>query len=143
MDFSVMLQPSYWLTLDPPQVMGLIGNVVFGLFVLCFVLGIVSRIVASNKKHDKYIEELGGRVGTFFVTMGLLGIMLFFLSFERVQFFGARFWYPVWLIIGLGWAFFIARFAKRDIPAMRLRDLNRKAVSKYLPRRRNKKKKRR
>ena len=143
MDIFTIIQPSYWLTIDPPQVNGFLGNLVFGAFILCFVIGIVSRIVASNRSQDRYIEQLGQRVGTLFVTMGLLGILLFFFSFERVQLFGARFWYPVWLVGVLVWVYYILRFAKRDIPAMRQRDLNRKSVSKYLPQRKSKKKKRR
>ncbi|MBT5807885.1 hypothetical protein HOI18_01270 [Candidatus Uhrbacteria bacterium] len=135
--------PSYWLTLSPPQVNGTIGHLVFGFFVLCFVVGIVSRIVASNRTEDKYIEKIGQRIGTLFVTMGLLGVLLFFFSFERVSLFGARFWYPVWLIATGVWAFYIVRFIRRDVPAMRLRDMERKAISKYLPTGRKRKKRRR
>lgn len=143
MDFATLIQPSYWLTIQPPQVVGGLGSFVFGFFVLCFVVGIVSRIVASNRSQDRYIEELGKRVGALFVTMGLIGILLFFFSFERIQFFGGRFWYPLWLIGTIVWAYFIFRFAKNDIPKMRNRDMRRRAVNKYMPARKKKKKKKR
>jgi hypothetical protein len=140
---SSFFSPSYWFTLSPPQVNGTLGHLVFGFFVLCFVAGIVSRIVASNRIEDQYIEQIGGRIGTLLITMGLLGVLLFFFSFERVTLFGARFWYLIWILTTALWVFFIVRFIKRDIPSMRQRDIERKAISKYLPTGSKRKKKRR
>jgi len=140
---SQLFSPSYWFTMSPPQVGGTLGNIVFGVFLLLFVVGIVARIVASNRTEDPYIQQIGRRVGSMFVTMGLIGVLLFFFGFEHIQFFGGRFWYPLWVIGVLVWGFFIVRYVKRDIPAMRLRDLDRKEQSRYLPKKKRKKKKRR
>lgn len=140
---SQFFNPLYWLTMSPPQVEGVLGRVVFGVFLLLFVVGIVARVVASNRTEDPYIQQIGRRAGSLLVTMGILGVLLFFFSFEHIQFFGARFWYPVWVIAFLIWAFFVVRFIKRDIPQMRAHDILRKEQARYLPRRNQKKRRRR
>ncbi|PJA45094.1 hypothetical protein CO174_04635 [Candidatus Uhrbacteria bacterium CG_4_9_14_3_um_filter_50_9] len=143
MNFLILLNPNYWFTIEAPLVTGLMGNVLFGVFALCFLLGIVTRVVASNRTKDLYVQKLGQRAGTLFVTMGLLGVVLFFFSYERIQFFGGRFWYPLWLVGLIVWLLVLVRYARRDIPAMRERDMNRKSVSKYLPAKKKKRKKKR
>lgn len=131
---SSFFQPSYWFTMSVPEVGGLLGTLVFVVFVATFVLGLVGRIVVDRKTTDRYKREIGGRVSNLLVTMGILGAVLFFFSFERIQLFGARFWYPTWLLATLVWAWFIVRYLRRDVPAKRAREESLKAQGKYLPR---------
>lgn len=131
---SFFLQPSYWLTLSAPEVVGWLGNVVLAVFVVMLVAGIVGRIVVDRKSTDRYQREIGGRIASMLITMGILGAILFFFSFERIQLFGARFWYPVWILATVVWTGFIVRYVKRDIPAQKVRAQRLHAQSKYLPR---------
>ncbi len=124
----------YWLTLQPPEVGGLLGGLVFGLFVLFLVFGIIGRIVVDRKGDDRYKRDVGSRISSLLVTMGLLGVILFFFSFEGIQLFGARFWYPLWVLATLVWVFFLVRYVKRDIPAKREREERLREQGKYLPR---------
>ena len=132
---SSLLQPTYWLTLQPPEVGGLLGSIVFGVFVLFLVFGIIGRIVVDRSGEDRYKREIGSRVSTLLVTMGILGVSLFFFSFEGIQLFGARFWYPIWIVATIVWAFFLVRYMKRDVPAKRAREESLREQGKYLPRR--------
>lgn len=127
--------PSYWFTLHPAEVGGLSGNIIFGIFVLLFVLGIIARIVASNKTKDRYVQNFGMRTGSMLITMGIIGIVLYFFSYERVYLLGARFWYVLWLIGLIVWAVFLFRFASKTVPEMRKRDSVRAQYRKYFPRR--------
>jgi len=131
--------------MQSPEVTGALGTVVFILFVLCLVLGIVGRIVTDRKEQDRFKREIGGRISTLLISMGFLGLLLFFFSFERVQFFGARFWYPAWLIIAGVWAYHIVKYIRVEIPAVKERMASRIAAGAYLPKskKRHKKKKRR
>lgn len=130
---SSFFQPTYWFTLQPPEIGGILGYIVFGVFVAFLILGIVGRIVSDQKGNDRYKKEIGSRISSLFITMGVLGIILFFFSFEEIQLFGARFWYPVWAIATAVWIFFLVRFVKQEIPAKRLREESLKAKAKYLP----------
>ncbi len=131
---SSFFQPMYWLTLQPPEVGGLLGGLVFGFFVLFLVFGIIGRIVVDRKGDDRYKRDVGSRISSLLVTMGLLGVILFFFSFEGIQLFGARFWYPLWVLATLVWVFFLVRYVKRDIPAKREREERLREQGKYLPR---------
>ena len=128
-----LLKPMYWLTMNPPEVAGLLGTIVFVVFVLFFVLGIVGHLVAERKGSDRFVREAGHKISTLLITMGLLGVLLFFFSFEAIRMFGARFWYPVWAIVVLVWTFLIFRYLKRDVPLMRAREASRRAQRQYLP----------
>ncbi|MBI4256771.1 hypothetical protein HY626_01800 [Candidatus Uhrbacteria bacterium] len=131
---SSFIQPTYWLTLQPPEVGGFLGSIVFGFFILFLILGITGRIVVDRRGDDRYRREIGSRISGLLITMGLLGIILFFFSFEEIQLFGARFWYLVWTIAVFVWTFFIVRFVRRDIPEKRAREIALREQGKYLPR---------
>lgn len=131
---SALLQPSYWLTIQPPEVGGWLGTVVFGVFLGCLVLGIVGRIVVDRRGDDRYKKDAGGRISSLLITMGTLGVILFFFSFEGIQLFGARFWYPVWGIGLLVWTYFIVCYVKYTVPVRRKREQQLREQGKYLPR---------
>ena len=72
--------------------------------------------------------------------MGILGVLLYFFSFEGIRLFGARFWYPVWMIVTVVWALLIIRFVTKDIPHAQEQTQTRQAIAKYLPGKKIKKK---
>lgn len=129
--------------MSPPEVGGLLGTITFILFIAFFIFGIVGRIVADRKGDDRHVRDIGNRISTLLVTMGVIGMILFFFSFEQIDLFGARFWYPTWVVTVLVWTFFIVRYVKRDIPAKKSRSEKLRAHAKYLPKSGNKKKRRR
>lgn len=89
--------------------------------------------VARSRVTDRYLLSAIEKATALLITMGLLGILLYFFSFERIRFFGARFWYPLWLI-GTGvWAYSIFRFVKRDVPLKRQQVIERQEKRKYFP----------
>lgn len=123
-----------WLSLDPPNVTSGLGRVLVIIFVLMFLMGMVLRAVrARQKKEDAYVREMFRRMASLLTTMGVLGIVLGFLGFENVRFLGGRFWYPIWLIATLVWAFFIIRYVKKQVPLMKAREKEREEKYKYIP----------
>lgn len=136
--FQNFFDPSAWFTLAPAQVGGVSGNIVFAAFFLLFVLGIVCRIVASHKVNDRYCRDMGLRIGSLLITMGLLGILFYFFSYERIRLFGSRFWYLLWLIGVLVWTVSLARYAHTVVPSMKHREAERAQRRKYFPPRRKK-----
>ena len=128
-----MLNPLYWFSLQPANVDGLLGNLLFGFILLLFLAGVVCRIVIMNKKQDHYVKMIGKRLITLCLTMGFLGVMMYFFSYEGIQLFGARFWYPMWVLGFVVWGTFITRFALKEIPALREKNLRQHAKSKYIP----------
>ena len=127
------IQPKLWLTLAPAAVDGVFGKVLFGFFLLLFVVGIVCRIVLMRTSKDRYVKMIGQRLSAFFLSMGFIGMVLFFFSYEEIRFFGARFWYVLWLVFGIVWAVSLVRFATKEVPHMREQHLKQHAKSKYIP----------
>lgn len=126
--------------MNPPQVGGILGNVVFFVFVLCAVLGIIGHIVTDRHKKDRYVRQIGKRISTLLITMGISGVVLYFFSFEEIRLFGAKFWYLVWMIVVVVWALLIIRFVRKDIPRAQEQTQARQAVARYLPGKKTKKK---
>ncbi len=131
--FNQFIQPSYWFTLAPAQVDGMSGTLIFGFFVLLFVLGIVMKIVSKQRVKDTYLLEVARKGITLLVTMGLLGSVLYFFSYERIRFFGARFWYVIWLIGLAYWIFCLVRFVKTEVPTKRQEEKSKAEHKKYFP----------
>ncbi|MBI5369649.1 hypothetical protein HZA85_00435 [Candidatus Uhrbacteria bacterium] len=127
------LSPGYWFSLRPALVGGLTGNIIFSAFVILFVLGIVSRIVAKQKSQERFVRDLGARAGSLLATMGLLGVLLYFFSFERIPMLGARFWYLFWVIGAIVWIIFLVRYARVTLPQRQQRDQERAQLRRYLP----------
>lgn len=128
-----MFNPLYWFSLQPANVDGLLGKMLLGFVLLLFLAVVVCRIVIMNKKQDHYLKMIGKRLITLCLTMGFLGVMIYFFSYEGIQLFGARFWYPIWGLGFVVWGAFIARFALKEIPALREKNMRQHAKSKYIP----------
>ena len=131
--FNQLLQPSYWFTLAPAQVDGLSGKIIFGVFALMFVIGIVMKIVSTHRVKDTYLLDIARKVIILLVTMGLIGSVLYFFSYERIRFFGARFWYVIWLAVLGYWIYGIVRFVQQEVPAKREQEQAKEAHKKYFP----------
>ncbi len=64
----------------------------------------------AKKKSDHMIWAEGGkRFASMALWMGTLGLLLVFFTHELAYFFGARFWYLVWLLVFL---ILLGRFIK-------------------------------
>jgi hypothetical protein len=131
-------QLSYWLTTEPPVVGGTIGYILFGVFLLFVMTGMIVRVRRMNQLKDKFEKRLLSQISIMLIAMGLLGLILYFLSFEGIAFLGARFWYPVWLLGLIGWVSWIVYYAKIKIPERRKYNGARESFGKYLPRKKKK-----
>jgi peptidoglycan/LPS O-acetylase OafA/YrhL len=132
-DLRPLVYPSYWLTLEPPNVWDGAGRLLAVLFVGMLIASVVVR---RRKAADKLQAELYRRVSSMLATMGSVGIVLYFLSYEGIRLLGARPLYLAWIVGLVVWIVSIVRFAKREVPAVRQDDLDRRAIQKYLPKRR-------
>ncbi len=128
-----LLNPLYWFSFQPAAVDSLFGKILLGVFLALFLLGIISRMVLEQRTHDRYVILAGKRLITCFITMGFIGLVLYFFSYENISVFGARFWYVIWFLGLIVWSVLLARFITRDIPALREKNQRDHAKSKYIP----------
>lgn len=119
--------------MDPANVGGLIGKGLFGFFLALVLIGVVCRIVLMKKTNDRYLKMIGKKFATFCLTTGLLGVVLYFFSYEEIRLFGARIWYPLWVIGFIAWGVVLVRFTTKDVPALREKNMKQSAKTKYIP----------
>lgn len=135
-DLRPLFSSSYWLTLDPPAVWTSAGSSLAVIFVGMLVASVVVRRMKVPQAVDRHQAIVYRRVVSMLATMGSIGLVLFFFSFQEIRLFGARFLYLVWIAGTAWWAIAIARYAKRDVPEARAREIERREREKYLPKRR-------
>lgn len=133
-DLRPLLEPNFWFALQPNALSPLFEKGFFTIFGAMIIIGAVIRIVARQKKHDKYLILVFRRLATMFITMGFIGLVWFFFTFEFIYLLGSRFWFLVWLIGLIIWTVQIIRFAKVKVPQMREEGERKAQENKYLPR---------
>jgi len=101
------------------------------------------RIVSNRHERERYVAAIFAKVGYLLVTMGILGLIWFFFTYEQIPLLGARFWFLVWLLGVVAWVLWILRFTYKQVPSLRQRDKDRIERRKYFPPRKKKKKFRR
>ncbi len=131
-DLIKFLQPAYLFELRPFTTWNTIESIMvfFGLIVLA---GIIIKIYKEIKKGEKFQAKLLEKIISLCIVMGVLGILLTWLRYERVQILSARFWLIVWLIVTLIWLYPIVKYYLKVVPEAKKRSEEKKLYSKYLP----------
>ncbi len=131
----MIFSPSFWFDLTPNALSPFFEQLFFVVFAVLIIGGAVLRIVAKNKMTDKYARIIAKHGAQIAFVAGVTGFIIYFFTFEEIQFFGSRFWFLVWgigIIVALVRLF---RYAKKTVPQLRLRDQSHADSNKYLPRR--------
>lgn len=132
-DLRPLINPTFWLNTNPPPISADSERVLFFAFAVVMILGAIIRLVATRRKEDRHVTETFNRLGNACVTMGFLGLVLFFFSFEGIPLLGARFWYLLWAVGFLYWLGMTLRYVVKVVPLERKAELERQAKEKYLP----------
>jgi len=134
---SALLNLSFWFNLSPDPLMP--GSFRFLELVFCALIlfGVVAKIVSVVKKSD-YLFAVGAKklVSPFF-WMGVLGLILLVLDYERVTFFNSRFWYLLWALGFIVWMVFVMKKLIHDLPERKKIIDDRKKLEKWLPKKKN------
>ncbi len=134
---------SFWFDKTPVPLTPGFEKAFFILFVLCLIAGAVVRIIAKRREREQYVAAIFAKVGYLLVTMGILGLIWFFFTFEQIPLLGSRFWFLIWLLGIIAWVLWILRFVYKEVPQLRQRDKDRVERMKYFPPRKKKKKSKR
>ncbi len=129
----LLLSWSYWFSLQARELMPAAKLAMIAAFAALFVLGVIASILAKKKSGSMLWAEGGKRFASFGIKMGLLGLLLVFFTHELVYFFGARFWYLVWLVIALWWLVAIVRYLIAVVPKQSAAFAEKARIEKWLP----------
>lgn len=133
--FSPLVDWHFWFDLTPTRLASTFEAMFFALFALTIIAGAVIRMMVRNGSYDKYRAEMLKRIAGICSMTGIVGLVWFFLTFEEIQFFGARFWFLVILVGVVVAVIRLILFVRREVPVLQHREQSRAEVNKYLPRR--------
>ncbi|MBI4142560.1 hypothetical protein HY480_01650 [Candidatus Uhrbacteria bacterium] len=110
---------SSWFSLIPPA-LGLASARLWGAIgLLSVIAAVVVRRMARRRQGPEFLKQPWVRAARLLTTSGVFLWLLLFFRYERIPFFGARFWL-LFLIIGdLVWIAAILRHYFIRIPAQR------------------------
>lgn len=132
-DFSTVLQPKYWFDLTPGPMSGTSEKILLAFFALLFIAGLVLRTMERRKKMERFVARAFHRGAHIGLTMGAIGIIFLFFSFEQVRLFSALFWYLLWVIGFLIWLGFVLYEYLKVAPREKQLENIRRQREKYLP----------
>jgi len=124
-----LLSFNYWFDLSPEPFMFLANIVIVAFLGLLLIGGILFLIL---QKKNKLYKVLFGKINNFCFINLIIGVLLFFFSWQEAYFLSARFWYLLWLIIMVVW---LLEIRKKNGKISDLRDKRKKRqeFEKYLP----------
>ena len=138
---SPLFDLSFWFSRFPQPLTAVYEKVFFIIFVAVLVAGVVVRIISNQRERDRYAELIYHKIATLLITMGILGLVWFFFTYEQIPLLGGRFWFLFWVLGTAGWAAGIAIYAYKTVPRLRIEEHQRKEKMKYFPPRKKKRKK--
>ena len=100
---------TYWFSMNPGALIPWAQKGLIFLIVIFFGLAIYAKYAVKNNALD-LPKITVKRLSSFFITNGIIGLVLLFLTYERISFFSSRFWFLFW---GAGIVFYLYHLDKK------------------------------
>lgn len=133
MTLPPLLTPGYWFDPVPPPFLPFVDRLLLVAFMGLAIVGIIAHLARLRAGLEKMTRRAVGRAGTLLITMGLFGLLLWTLAYERVPYLSMRMWYLVWSVLFVIWGYRIYRFVFVEIPSRQKQNEEREAINKWLP----------
>ncbi len=124
-----LLSWSFWFNLRPPAMLPLFNYLFIAILIIFLILAIVAVII---KNRHKLYRSFWKKFYSFSAINLMIGLLLFFFSYQRAPFLSARFWLAIWGISAIIWLIFLLLEIKK-IPLKRQQLEKDQAFRKYLP----------
>ena len=127
---KTLLTVGYWFNMRPGAIEGnfQLAFVFFlgTLFALAFIFWLL-------KKRQKGIyTKIWSKLFSFSYINLIIGLFLFFFTFELLPFLSMRIWFLIWLLAMVAWIGYIVRMLLQ-IPKIKEENAKLKAFNKYIP----------
>lgn len=134
---SALLNLNFWFNIYPDPLLPKSFRFLELVFLALILLAVAAKIAGVVKKSD-YLFAIGAKkIAAPFFAMGILGLILLLMDYERAAFFSSRFWYLVWAIGFVVWMIFVLKKLMRDLPERKRKIDERKKLEKWLPKKKN------
>jgi hypothetical protein len=132
-----LLTLSFWFGTLPPPFMPKIGMFLLSLPITMVFVGALALLFTLRAGTDKLVRRAVARAGRALLNWGIVGLLLFLFSFERVPFLSMRFFWLLWAVwIGVQ-TYKMWRYASVDLPAVKQERAERDQYEKWLPKKKS------
>ena len=133
-----IFEMSYWFTTAPGPISRSTAYIFLVLFGVCIIAGVGSVFYRKKVKNlDKMYKDIYTRSTNALLTMGFLGLLWLFFSYETIPFFSGRYFFIVWFLGCISWAYLIYNYAVYEVPKRIQKRDNQLRMRKYMPRSRS------
>jgi len=135
-DFGKIFSGPFWLNVNPGELSDQFEKFFFAVLIVNYGLYFVSKLwqkkLIASREFIK--AKFCQKTANFFLTMAVSFTFIFFFRYEAIPFLGGRFWVLLWLIGGLAWFIYLARYYLVYVTSQ-LKELDKKQkFNKYLVR---------
>jgi len=124
---------SYWFTVTPPPFLAPVFLVLGIALAVLLIAGIVIKWFAYKKRGNPPLHRVFSRLGRVCLTISLLGLLLYFFSYEQTMLVSARFWWLLLFAAAIVWTVFIILDILKRYPVEKQALAEKQAREKYLP----------
>lgn len=110
-----------------------LSNFLVVAFLAFSVVGIGVKVYGSKSGMEKLMRRAVERAGNLLVTMGLLGLLWWAVTYEKVPLLSMRIWIIGWLVLTGYWVWRIVKYVRVEVPAKRNMAKEREQYEKWLP----------
>ncbi len=126
---SNLLSFKFWFATRPPILLPIYMKIFIAIIIIFVILSVISWILV--KKKNVY-SKIWDRVNTFSISNVFFGLVILFFNYELIPFLSSRFWFLIWGLMIIVWAYFIFKDFKK-IPAIREQRAKDHEYKKYIP----------
>lgn len=133
MTIPPLLTPTFWFSTTPPPFLPVVDKLILVVMAACVLVGAIAFLIRLQSGRDKLMKQALGRAGTVLVTTGLIGLLLYAFSYERVIYLSMRIWWLPLIAWFLWEAWKMYRFVFVKIPEIQKLQAERDQFEKWLP----------
>lgn len=124
-----LLTLSFWFNLRPPAMLDVFN---YSFIAVLFLFLFLSILSFYYKKRKKIYKSFWLKFYDFSASNLIIGLFLWFFSWQEVPFLSARFWLIIWAILIILWFIFIYKHLKK-IPIKLQKIEEEQKFNKYIP----------
>ena len=128
-----LLKLSYWFNLSPGPWLEENLKIVYIVFGLLVILGLIAWLFAGKNKENRLMRKFWHKVQTACMTIGMVGLLLILFRQQRIYFLSMPFLFILLFIGAALWAYFIFKYVTKIVPKKKEEDEEKKQKQKYLP----------
>ena len=130
---SNLLSYKYWFSAYPGPWLQSNLKVIYAVFGLLILAGLVAWLFVGKNKDNKLIQKFWRKVQSAGLTIGIIGLLLAGARQQRINFLSMPFLFALLGIGCVAWIYFIVRYVIKVVPQRKLEQKERAEKEKYLP----------